>query len=398
MAAESPNANGVASAVAGADAKARWALLFGNFVIGTGVLAPAGLINDLAAAFAIDVPTVGNLVAYGAAVLCVEAPLFAFLTNRVDRRSLLTAALVIYAAGHFASAWAQSFSMLLLIRLLMIGGAAVFTPQAASAIGLIESQEKRAGGVAFIFLGWSLALAIGVPLVSLIGAHVGWSNALLLLGVAAALAAVSVYRTLPANVIAPLLSLAAWLKVIVNGKVLLILAVTSVFVAGVFTQYPYIAAELKGRLGAGPNLIAGFLFLYGLAGVVGSTVSASAIDRLGAARTATTAIVVVLVGLALWSASGTSIVLAGAGLAIWGWGGGPLISAQQARLIAADPQVASASVALNTSVLYAGQAIGTSVGGQLVTGAGQASVGYAGLAMIIAALMISVIAQRRWRG
>ena len=305
------------------DSGARWALLFGNFVIGTGVLAPAGLINDLASAFAIDIATVGTLVAYGAAVLCIEAPLFAFITNRVDRRTLLTTALIVYSVGHLVSAWAPNFAFLLIVRLLMIGGAAVFTPQAASAIGLFSSPERRGGGVAFIFLGWSLATAVGIPLVSLIGAHVGWANAYLILGVAGAIAAVAVYRTLPPGLIAPRLSTAAWIEVVTNGKVLLLLAVTSIFVAGQFTRYPYVAAELKDRLDAGPTLIAGFLFIYGLAGVLGTMASASAIDRLGAARTATTAIAVVLIGLAVWSGSGTSAVLAGVGITVWGWGAAP---------------------------------------------------------------------------
>jgi predicted MFS family arabinose efflux permease len=38
---------------------------------------------------------------------------------------------------------------------------------------------------------------------------------------------------------------------------------------------------------------------------------------------------------------------------------------QQARLVAAAPDLASASVALNTSVLYVGQAIGSGIGGLL---------------------------------
>ena len=95
--------------------RARWALLFGNFVIGTGVLAPAGLINEISSAFAVDIPRAGSLIGYGAAVLCVEAPLLAFLTNRVDRRGLLTAALVLYVVGHLLSAYATSFGVLLAI-------------------------------------------------------------------------------------------------------------------------------------------------------------------------------------------------------------------------------------------------------------------------------------------
>src|SRR4030095_9586507 len=159
-----------------AQARARWALLFGNFVIGTGVLAPAGLINEISSAFAVDIPRAGSLIGYGAAVLCIDAPLLAFLTNRVGRRALLTAALVLYVVGHLLSAVVTSFGALLAIRLAMVGGAAIFTPQAASAIGLFIAPEHRAGSVAFIFLGWSVALAIGVPLASLSGAHFGWSK------------------------------------------------------------------------------------------------------------------------------------------------------------------------------------------------------------------------------
>jgi MFS transporter, DHA1 family, inner membrane transport protein len=181
----------------GAQARARWALLFGNFVIGTGVLAPAGLINEISSAFAVDVPTAGSLIGYGAAVLCIEAPLLAFATNRLDRRVLLTSALVLYVVGHLLSAFAPSFGMLLAIRLAMVGGAAVFTPQAASAIGLFIAPEHRAGSVAFIFLGWSVALAVGVPLVSLAGAQFGWSATYLVLAGASFVAAIAVFATVP---------------------------------------------------------------------------------------------------------------------------------------------------------------------------------------------------------
>ena len=207
-----------------AQVRARWALLFGNFVIGTGVLGPAGLINELSSAFAVDVPKAGSLIGYGAAVLCVEAPLLAFLTNRLDRRLLLTTALLLYVVGHAASAFAPSFGVLLAIRLAMVGGAAVFTPQAASAIALFIAPEHRAGSVAFIFLGWSVALAVGVPLVSLLGAHFGWSATYLVLAVASAVAATSVFATVPGGLLTPPLSVAAWKAVFRNRKVQLLLA------------------------------------------------------------------------------------------------------------------------------------------------------------------------------
>ena len=103
---------------------ALWPLLLGNFVIGTGVMAPAGLINELTTAFAVNVAAVGSLIAYGGALLCIEAPLLAFVTSRVDRRLLLASALFLFAVGHLASAWAGSFTALLAIRLVMIAAVA----------------------------------------------------------------------------------------------------------------------------------------------------------------------------------------------------------------------------------------------------------------------------------
>ncbi len=374
--------------------RARWALLFGNFVIGTGVLAPAGLINELSSAFAVEVPKAGSLIGYGAAVLCVEAPLLAFLTNRVDRRVLLTTALLLYVIGHLASAFAPNFGALLAVRLAMVGGAAVFTPQAASAIGLFIAPAHRAGSVAFIFLGWSVALAVGVPLVSLFGAHFGWSTTYLALAGASAIAALAVFVTIPGGLMTPPLSVAAWQSVFRNRKVQLLLAVTCIFLAGQFTEYPFVAARLKSNVGADASTIAILFAVYGFAGVVGASIAAAAIDRLGGPRTMRISLVLVMIGLSAWSLSGASVLLAGLGLAIWGSGGSPAIAAQQARLIAADPLAASATVALNTSLLYAGQAIGTTLGGWTLSSGHADWSGIVAVTLVAIALFASATAEK----
>jgi len=376
---------------------ALWALMFGNFVIGAGVLAPAGLLLQIGEAFAVDVATVGTLIAYGAALLCLQAPLLAFATNKFDRRWLLTGALILYAIGHFASAFATSFEMLLVTRLAMIGGAAVFTPQAASAVSLFMSPERRAGAIAFIFLGWGLASTIAIPLTSLIAARIGWSMSYVAMACLCVVATVCVFLTLPRNLIAPRLSFATWGKVLTNGRIWLVLGVTGIFIAGQFTEYPFIAAKLKENLRAGPEMIAGLLAIYGLAGVVGSVMSARAIDRLGAPATVSICLGAVLIGLGLWASAGlfsTATFLTIVGLLLWGCGGGPAISAQQARLIAVDPVAASASVAMNTSILYAGQALGAFIGAFMLTHGQSKFIGFVAVGLLSVALLLSQTA--RW--
>ena len=78
-------------------------------------------------------------------------------------------------------------------------------------------------------------------------------------------------------------------------------------------------------------------------------------------------------------------------VAIWGLGFASTNSMQQVRLVTAAPTLASASVSLNTSVLYIGQAIGSAIGGvlyahDLLYGAGYVAVAFVALALIVVIL------------
>ena len=70
-----------------------------------------------------------------------------------------------------------------------------------------------------------------------------------------------------------------------------------------------------------------------------------------------------LLGMTLWALGAGLLPVMGAGILFWGLGFAATNSMQQARLVAAAPDLASASVGLNTSVLYTGQAIGSGIGG-----------------------------------
>src|SRR5262245_10498164 len=84
---------------------ALWALLAGNFVIGTGILLPAGMMNDLAPGLGVSIAKGGSLIWAGAIVIGAGAPLIAAITSEVDRRLLLTGALLLYVVGHLLSAF-----------------------------------------------------------------------------------------------------------------------------------------------------------------------------------------------------------------------------------------------------------------------------------------------------
>src|SRR5271168_1015856 len=96
------------------------ALMFGNLVTGCSVLAPAGMLIELSSDLGVSVHTAGLLVTFGAMTLCVGSPLTAWLTSRIERRTLLAVTLAVLALGNAASAFAPGYTTLLLVRLVML--------------------------------------------------------------------------------------------------------------------------------------------------------------------------------------------------------------------------------------------------------------------------------------
>jgi MFS transporter, DHA1 family, inner membrane transport protein len=127
--------------------RATTALLFGNLVIGIGVMVVPGMLNHLAKNLVVSIPVAGQLIALAAVVMAIGAPLIAAFTSSVNRRLLLTIAQLFYMVGALLCAAAPQFIALLPTRAIMVIGAAIFTPQAAATIGLLVPPEKRSGAV-----------------------------------------------------------------------------------------------------------------------------------------------------------------------------------------------------------------------------------------------------------
>ena len=86
------------------------ALMLGNIVTGCSVLAPAGMLPELSQGLDVSIRTAGLLITFGAVVLCIGSPLTAWLTSRIERRTLLAATLAMLALTNVASAFAPDYA------------------------------------------------------------------------------------------------------------------------------------------------------------------------------------------------------------------------------------------------------------------------------------------------
>lgn len=377
-------------------ARSRWALLYGNFVVGAGVMVVAGTLNDIARSLQVSVALAGQLIAIGALVMGLGAPLLAGWVAGFDRRRLLAISLVWYALGHGLSALMPDWGSLWPVRALCMLAAAVFTPQAAAAMGHLAEPAQRGRAITFVFLGWSLASVLGVPAAAWIGETLGWRVAFGAIAVLSLVGAAWIAFVVPDGVKPAALSLAAWKEVFSHPVLMAIVAVTALQAAGQFTLFSYFAPYHKLVLGASAADIGALFAWFGVFGLIGNVVLSRVVDRLGADRAVLATLGLITLSLVAWPFA-NGLLLMAIVLVPWGLGCFACNSGQQARLGLAAPTLAPALMALNTSAIYLGQALGAAGGGWLVAREGYARLDDIGVAWMLVAIALSVWAMRRAR-
>lgn len=338
-------------------------LLFGNFVIGSSVLAPTGMLTELSQGFGISIRDASLLVTFGAVVMCLGSPLLAWWTSRIDRRRLLATSLALISLGHLASAYASSFAVLLTLRLMLLAAAAPFTPQAASSVPALVPVSRRASAIAFVFLGWSLATAVGIPIITSLAHRFGWQGAYVFIsGLAAVACAVLLWR-MPSGIHTAPVQLSTWGTLAQLPTVRRLLLITVLLTSGQFAVFTFIAPLLRIVGGASVTTTAMIFALFGASGVLGNVTATRVVGTWGPYKTSRTAVSCMLIGVCLWSIVSPQLALMALSVGVWGLGFASSNSMQQARLVGAAPTAAGASVALNTSAIYIGQAFGSALGG-----------------------------------
>lgn len=296
------------------------ALMLGNFATGLCILAPAGMLTVLADGLGVGIRETGLLVTFGAVILCFGSPIVAWLTTRIDRRTLLAGSLAFMVIGQAASAIAPNYTIVLALRLAMVAGAAVFTPQAASTIALLVPEKDRSGSIAFVFLGWSLAVACGLPLISFVSGYLGWRGAFAAASITAFTPFVLLLFALPRALYGPQLSLHSFAVLARNGKVVLLLLTTVLSLSGHLVVFVYLAPLLQ-RLAAATHEVTGLMFaLFGVTALIGNVVATRIVGSFGAWRTAGLFLASSFTGLLLWSFGTGYLPVMGVGIAFIGMG------------------------------------------------------------------------------
>ncbi|WP_327709978.1 MFS transporter [Streptomyces sp. NBC_00464] len=255
------------------------ALAIGAFGIGTTEFVIIGLLPEVAADFQVSIPTAGFLVTGYALGVVIGAPLMTLLGTRVSRKRMLMILMALFVIGNVVSATAPVFGVMLAGRVIAsLAHGAFFGIGSVVAADLV-APHKKAGAIAMMFTGLTVANVIGVPLGTYIGQSVGWRSTFFVVAALGVIGLLGVARLVPDQPRPEGVRLRHELAAFRNVQVLLAMAMTVLGFGGVFAAITYITPMMTEIAGYSASSVTWLLVLFGLGMVGGNLLGGKFADR-----------------------------------------------------------------------------------------------------------------------
>jgi len=253
------------------------ALAVAAFLFVTNEIAPMGLLPSMAVDLGRSEAQLGMAVTvFAIAVMLATLPL-ALLTTRMVRRWVLVGALIIFTAGTFLAAIADTYAALLFSRALTGVGHAVFWAVVVPAAAGMFPLARRGRSVARLLLGPASAGVVGLPAATYLAQQTHWHMPFWVLTGGGALLAVLVAVLMP--------SFRTEQGSMVRGefpsmrKFIRVMAVTGLMTAAMQLTWTFFAPYYTEVTGFADGTVSILLFVGGLTGVVTTWMVARFLDR-----------------------------------------------------------------------------------------------------------------------
>ncbi|GGY89783.1 MFS transporter [Shewanella fodinae] len=365
-----------------------FALALGAFGIGVTEFSPMGMLPVIATDLGVSIPTAGMLISAYAFGVLLGAPLMTLAFANMARRNLLLLSMAIFTAGNLISAMADNYNVLLLGRIITSFNHGAFFGVGAIVAMNVVPPEKRAGAVAAMFSGLTIATIGGVPLASYIGEVIGWRPAFYGMAVIGLMTMLALRLSLPPMANKQKANVRNELRVLGKKSVLVALLLTVVSSSAMFTVFTYIVPILQQETQASTFFMTAMLVLYGIGLAVGNLLGGRFADRSMDLTliVSLVAVMLLLVVLAITVAVPLMVVPL---IFLWGIASFALVPPLQAMVVQEAAEAPSLASAMNIGAFNLGNALGAVLGALMISaGFGLSAVPLAGAATAAVGLVM----------
>jgi len=369
------------------------ALTISAFAIGTTEFVIVGLVPTIAEQLGVSVPSAGLLVSIYALGVAIGAPVLTALTGRVPRKALLIGLMVLFTLGNLLAWQSPNYNTLVIARLLTGLAHGVFFSIGSTIATSLVSKEKAASAIALMFGGLTVALVTGVPLGTFIGQHFGWRETFLAVSMIGVIAIIASAILVPNNIKnKPSARISDQVKVLMNPRLMLIYAITALGYGGVFTTFTFLAPMMQEQAGFSASMVSWILLAYGVSVAIGNIWGGKLADRHGAVNALTiifAALAALLLIFQFTSGFGIPALITLLVMGIFAFGNVPGLQVyvvQKAEEV--TPNAVDVASGLNIAAFNVGIALGSVIGGQVVSTIGLAQTPWIGAVIVLGALLL----------
>ncbi len=256
-----------------------------NFVLAMTAFVFNGILDKVALSLNISIADSGllnTMYSYGAAF---GVPVILVAFKKIERIRMLKIMLLITILMTMALVFTQSFGLLLAIRLITGISANGYGVLAVSAVVSLSAKERLGRSMAFLIMGNSLALVIGIPLTRALSSSLDWRGIFCILDIIMILSLVYFIRYLPeGDHESTKLNLKNEWMFFRDGKTLLIIMYTFIMFVGYGAFYTYVTPYLLQLFPSTEAAISLILVLLGVASFMGNGIGGYVSDRIGYAK------------------------------------------------------------------------------------------------------------------
>ncbi|MGW7583039.1 MFS transporter [Kitasatospora sp. NPDC054768] len=366
------------------------ALAIGAFGIGTTEFVIMGLLPRIAGDFGVSIPSAGLLVTGYALGVVVGAPLMTALGTRISRKTMLMLLMGLFTAGNLLSAFAPSFPVMLAGRIVTSLAHGAFFGIGSVVAAELVAPQKKAGAIATMFTGLTVANIVGVPLGTFVGQAVGWRATFAGVAALGVLGLLGIAGLVPAVPRAEGAHLRRELTAFRNPQVLLAMAMTVLGFGGVFAAITYIAPMMTNVTGYAEGSVTWLLVLFGVGMFLGNLLGGRYADRKLMPMLYTTLGGLAVV-LALFTLTAHNKVAAAVTVLLVGALGFATVPPLQKRVLDQAHGAPTLASAVNIGAFNLGNALAAWLGGMVITaGLGYTAPNWVGAVLAAAALLLAL--------
>ncbi|WP_176511102.1 MFS transporter [Pseudomonas faucium] len=361
-----------------------------TFAFGLSEFVVAGLVSAMAEDFATSSTAVGSAIAAYALGAAIGAPLLTALLLGWRERNVLLLTLAVLALGSLAFAWVEQLPLANLIRFVIGLAHGVFMAVAAD-VAVKRVDASRAGkALSLVWLGLTLALALGVPLGTLLGSLWSWRAIFVALGLLGLISLIGLACLMPGQPLPqrPADSRLAELLTLMQRPLLSTAGIAMLVSVATFSFLTYVSPFLLQVTLGDVQLLSLAMLAFGVATILGNLLAGHLADRFEIVSCLKVALAVLAGNLGLlflWRELPWAVVLLTGLLGALFFA---IVTLSTLRLLGLAKQLAPQSTGVASGLSIAAFNSGTALGGWIASGLiEQVGLVYLPLAGVAAALL-----------